>query len=71
MSGPGGITCATCVFIDTSGVRPFCRHSPPQLVVVRTKNTDDDGVRKLFPVMDLSLDWCGQHSAGDSTGLKQ
>lgn len=56
-------TCATCVFADITTDRPFCRRNPPQLVVVGSDDSSDNGVRRFFPVIDLMLDWCGEHKS--------
>lgn len=70
MSGPSGMTCGTCVFADMTNISsPFCRRNPPQLVVVRlpsspTRPQQDNGVRKFWPTINPTGDWCGEHSAG-------
>ena len=51
-------TCKTCKYMQT-GDTMFCRRYPAQLV----NNQMPDGIKlqALYPVVDPSVDWCGEH----------
>ena len=55
-------TCKTCKYMDKeSGVNPFCRRYPAQLVNQQA-GPGQIILQALYPVVDAEKDWCGEHS---------
>ena len=47
--------CGSCTYADMGeDGRAFCRRYPAQLLV-------HGGIQALFPVVQLTVDWCGEH----------